>query len=1039
MFGRATARVLTGADVADHSALHPLCAMGTLCLSYTGMPHRRLLLALWFLLALPGGLAAVSSGRYSVDVWTTENDLPQNSVMAIAQTRDGYLWLGTLNGLVRFDGSRFTVFDENNTPGLKSSRIFRLFEDSQTNLWIGTEGGAILIADRNGRISTASIADGREDATTRLSSIVEDPFGTVWLYTAGGQLGRHQSNRVDVWNASFGVPSQFRGLAAEQSGLLWIGADNFTVAVPLPANATGLGIAHQATVAKLDFLLASRHGAHWRLANGRVQQYSGSELKRDYGPYPWKAGVLVSAACEDREGNLVVGTYGDPGDGVYWFDADGSARRIEGLSHNSVLSLAMDSTGALWVGTDGGGLNRVWRQVFRTLEPTEGATVQSVCSDRSGGLWIGFNGDRVDHWSGERVEQYFISNPPASLAVRAVYVDASTNVWVGTLGGGLFQLLNGKFEPVHAFNGTSNPWVSAIMQSRTGRLWVGTRGGLSYKDGENWRTFGVLDGLSTGAVQAIAEDADGNLWVGTAGGGLNRISNGRVTLFVKTNGLPANDVSALHADRSGVLWVGTSAGLARFAKGRWTSFTTREGLASNSIRYLNEDEHGALWIGSNAGLMRTSIQNLNDFAEGGTNSIFVRTYSRAEGLPSRECSRESQPATARTSDGKLWFATIKGVAGVDPANIAVNSNPPPVVLEAVLIDGQDQAAHLLRRPQPSSITVPAGRESIGISFVALNLSAPRNTRFRYRLVGHESGWTEGGGNHGSAQYSRVPPGDYTFRVQAANEDDVWNIRGASLSITVLPPFWQTWWFITLSTLVGLGLVGGVVAFVSTQRLQRQLATLRQQEALERERARIARDLHDQLGANLTQVALLGELAEADKELPKEVEAHARQISATARETTRSLDEIVWTVNPANDTLDSLVNYLCKYAQDYFALAGLKYRIEVPPDLPAVPISPDVRHDVFLAAREAINNVVKHAKATSAWLRLRLHPESFSIEIEDDGVGVPPGAHDKGRNGLRNMRSRMDQVGGTFELERPARGGTIVRLTAPVQPPGRAKT
>jgi signal transduction histidine kinase len=268
-------------------------------------------------------------------------------------------------------------------------------------------------------------------------------------------------------------------------------------------------------------------------------------------------------------------------------------------------------------------------------------------------------------------------------------------------------------------------------------------------------------------------------------------------------------------------------------------------------------------------------------------------------------------------------------------------------------------------------------------------------------------------------------------VTACNEDDVWNKDWATLSIKVLPPFWRTWWFLSLTTLCLLAMIVGSVHYVSTQRLQRQLAALRQKEALEKERARIARDIHDQVGANLTQLSLLSELVESDKDDPKEVEGHARQIEQTALETTRALDEIVWTVNPSNDTLDGLITYVCKYAQDYLALAALRYRLEVPPQLPSIPISPELRHNVFLAAKEAVNNIVKHSEATAAWLRLRLEPGRFTLEIEDNGCGLSPGAADKGRNGLRNMRKRLEDVGGEFSIAPGAEGGTRVRLTAPL--------
>jgi signal transduction histidine kinase len=250
---------------------------------------------------------------------------------------------------------------------------------------------------------------------------------------------------------------------------------------------------------------------------------------------------------------------------------------------------------------------------------------------------------------------------------------------------------------------------------------------------------------------------------------------------------------------------------------------------------------------------------------------------------------------------------------------------------------------------------------------------------------------------------------------------------------VLPPFWRTWWFITLSVLAVLGLVAGTVHFISTQRLQRELVLLRQKEALERERSRIARDLHDQLGANLTRVSLLGELVESDKDEPAEVESHARQISKTATETAHALDEIVWAANPANDTLEGLVTYICKYAQEFLTTAGVSCRLDVPTDLPATPIAPEFRHHVFLVAKEAVNNVVKHAQATSVRLRIKLESGALVLEVEDDGRG-PDGAAtaaERGRNGLRNMSRRMEDVGGSFSIAAARERGTLVRLTAPL--------
>ena len=484
-----------------------------------------------------------------------------------------------------------------------------------------------------------------------------------------------------------------------------------------------------------------------------------------------------------------------------------------------------------------------------------------------------------------------------------------------------------------------------------------------------------------------------------------------------------------------MLWIGTASGLARFHRGQWTRYTMGDGLVSNSLGYLAEDGEGNLWIGSNAGIMRSPKKLLNDFARQLTNSVVCRAYGKADGLPTSECTQGSQPAACRTRDGRLWFPTIKGLVSVNPAHLVVNTQEPPVMIESVLIEGREQNTNRLRSGPPPAVTVPAGKEHVEIRYTSLNLGAPERARFKYRLENHETIPTEAG-NVRSAHYSKLPPGRYTFHVTACNEDGVWNESGTTLALTVEPPFWRTWWFL-LATVAGvLGVIVAVVHYFSTQRLQRQVERLRHQEALEKERARIARDIHDQLGASLTQVSLLGELVESDQHSPDDVQAHARQISQTARDTTRTLDEIVWTVNPSNDTLEGLVTYVCKNAQEYLAVAGLRYRLDAPAQLPAAVISPEVRHNVFLAAKEAVTNVVRHAQASAVWVRLRLEPGRFTLEVEDNGRG-PSGAEEQAvqtRNGLRNMRKRMEDIGGSFAIGPAPERGTVVRLTAPLGNP-----
>jgi ligand-binding sensor domain-containing protein/signal transduction histidine kinase len=994
---------------------------------------RLLLCAVFCAFAAAASAADLSGSPFIVDSWNNKEGLPQSSVISIIQTRDGYLWLGTLNGLVRFDGIKFKVFDENNTPGLGGGRIVRLFEDSQTNFWVGTDTAGVALI-QNGQVKNFQI--GRSGHDGRLTSICEDSNGAVWLYTADAHLGRYQNGKMDVLDFHINAPALARMITAEKSGTLWIAeyeaGGNSGLFSFQPANFKPPTLAIDQSIAarRPDFILARARGGTWRLIDGRVQQWTSSQLEKDLGAYPW-GNATVTSACEDDDGNLIVGTLGE---GVFWFEPDGKFRQIskaQGLSSDFVLSLCMDRGGNLWVGTDGGGLNRVKRKMFGTPPGLRALAAQSISEDDHGGLWTAFNAHGVSYWLTNFAQDFGVSR---NQSAWSVLVDRRRQVWAGTLDEGLFIFQTNHFVPAPGAE-ILGPQIFALFEDRAGKLWAGTQNGLANFDGQGWKLFTTRDGLSENVVRAIAQDTDGNFWIGTETRGLNYFADGKFIFYLATeNGLPGNDISCLYSDTSGVLWIGTSGhGLARLQNGRWTRFSTDNGLASNFIDYLTEDAAGDLWLGSNMGLMRIQKQSLQDFADGKINFVACRTFVETDGLPTRECTGGSQPAALLARDGKLFFPTTKGLVSVNPAGLKPNLQPPVVMIESVQVDGREQKTNALSSAWLASVIIPPGHEQLEIDYTALNFSAPDAVRFKYRLEGRDTGWTDARGER-VANYPNLSPGHYRFRVIALNEDGVPNETGGFLEITVQPQFWQTLWFRAVVILCLGAIAIAIVRYISTQKLKREVQLHKQHEELERERARIARDLHDQLGANLTQVALLGEMAQEDKNSPGEIELHAQQISHTARETTRALDEIVWAVNPANDTLEGLANYACKYAQEYLALAGLRYRADVPTQLPATEIPPEVRHNVFLAFKESVNNVVKHAHASEVWIRLHLAPENFIFEIEDNGRGLGD-VNSKAaqmRNGLRNMKKRMADIGGEFSIAPGENGGTIVRLTVPVK-------
>lgn len=943
--------------------------------------------------------AGATDSPFIVDSWSTENGLPDNEVISIVQSADGYLWIGTLNGLARFDGNKFTSFDEMNTPGLDSDRIVYLFEDRQTNLWIGTQSSGLEMI-QNGKIK------GFEKETAGIGAVTaatEDGGNDVYFYSQNGVAQYHA------------------GQMSYHPGVHFLPLD----------------------LLARHWLVPSRDGGEWELWSGRVKKANSNGVEKDFGPWPW-GGTFIKAACEDEYGNLIIGTFDQ---GVFWFDATGHYRRIttaDGLSSDNILSLCMDSEGNLWVGTDSGGIDRVKPKLFNTVPGLRPWDVRSVAQDTAGGLWVAFNGSGLSYCISNEVHDFRIGQSSnaapvlesrrtpnstivesiLSVGASAVLVDSRHDTWAGSTEG-LFLLRSGKFVPAPGAEVLASE-ILALFESSDGILWVGCQNGLGRWDGQRWKLFTTADGLSGNGICAIAEDYRRNLWIGTQDNGLNYFDGHKFVSVGTTNGLPGDDISCLYIDSDGVLWVGTAAhGLAQLKNGNWKRFSTRNGLVSNSVGYIIGDDEGYLWIGSNLGLMRISRAAFDV-----TNSFFCRVYGRPDGLPNRECSSGSQPSAIRSSDGKLWFPTIEGLAWIEPSKLKPNRRPPQVLIESAMVDNQEQNTNRLNSAWSSSVTIPPGKEQLDISYTALNFSAPQAVRFRYRLEGHESGWTDAGGLR-VAHYADLPPGDYQFHVIACNEDGTWNTNGAVLGIVALPQFWQTNTFHIAVILLAFAAIVGIVRYVSTQKLHRQVQSLKQREALEHERARIARDLHDQLGANLTQVALLGELAEADKHLPDEVEEHSRQISQTARETTRSLDEIVWAVNPSNDTLEGLANYVCKYAQEYLALANLPCRVDVPAQLPAAAIPPEVRHNVFLAFKESVHNVVKHAQAHEVWLRLALRPKQLVLQVEDNGRGFDTQAVSN-RNGLRNMKRRMEDIGGEFSISPGANGGTLVQLSVPLR-------
>jgi signal transduction histidine kinase len=501
------------------------------------------------------------------------------------------------------------------------------------------------------------------------------------------------------------------------------------------------------------------------------------------------------------------------------------------------------------------------------------------------------------------------------------------------------------------------------------------------------------------------------------------------------------------------LWIGYAGdGLGHFKAGHYHRLTTAAGISDDFISQILPDDRGNLWITGNRGLSRVSITDLDAVMAGRTQRVTTRAYGRVDGLPAMQPNRNNSPSAWRRRDGQLWFSMHSGLLVVQPQNSRDNPHPPPVLLERIRVDDRmmalynsgsplqtQRATNLINlRDRSKPIELGPAHRKVEIDFAALSFTSPENVQFRYRLTGFDNDWVEVGAVR-RANYPRLTAGNYEFDVIACNNSGVWNESGATVNFVVTPFFYETWWFKLIAGLA-MALLAAAIAFtVSRRRYRQKLRRIEARRALEQERARIARDIHDDLGATLTRISLLSQPVRNGAEDAEEAETTATtlaRIHQTARDLTHAMGEVVWAVNPEHDTFDSLANYISSYAQNFLRAAGIRCRIEVPMQLPKQPLSAEVRHNLFLAFKESLNNVVKHAQASEVSIILAPQESGFDLSVADNGMGFTResvAAQTQGDNparpapgnGLANMHSRLEELGGACELQSEPGTGTRV--------------
>ena len=981
---------------------------------------------------------ALASCGYQIDVWQADDGLPQGTVTSIAQTPDGYLWLGTQNGLVRFDGARFKVFNANNTPAIKNNRVVQVFADHEGALWVGAEQGNVVRC-ANGRFTGLEMP-GRGSTFNYARVFSDDASRSLWVVSCEWQLLQLGQGGFEVrstnWNLSSLRPD---AVASDLNGAVCVGTEKELAVMRGNAFQTLWSQTNEDNF-QVDFLAGSREAGWWVAGNRRLRRFADGKFVVDLGAYSW-TNQPVYCLYEDRRHRLWVATMGA---GLFRYDPDGTVLHLtvsEGLPTDFVRCVTEDREGNIWAGTEGGGLCRLKPSIFENIGVRQGLAsdqVMSVCESSNGDVWIGMNGSGIDRLRQGRVEHYNASRGLMNGHVWSMLQDRAGDIWAGTWGG-LFKLDHDRF--VNVSDGTLiGGVVLALYEDLEGKLWVGQQayGTLPYIQNDQRQAINIPGTSANLDVRAMAEDAQGNLWVGTESEGLYRRQDGKWTHFGRLDGLENESIWSLHADSENALWIGTCGGLSRWHDGKMTTWTSKDGLVNDVICQILEDDHGNLWLGSYGGVFSVNKADLVRSAGQPDKFIHCIGYKRADGLPSIECEGGFQPAGYKSRDGRLWFPTIKGFAVVDPEHVVKNPVPPIVLIEDLLVD--TQAVDAMSGP----LVVPPGKNRLEFHYTATSLTAPEKVRFKYRLENSEKEWMDAGSRR-IATYGRLAPGNYVFHVIACNNDEVWNEQGATLAITVLPFFWQTGWFLFLSVAVLVAATFVTVRFVVTRRLQLKLERLEHEQMVHRERARIAKDIHDDLGASVTEIAILSDLAQ-NPDLPAaDARADLQKIVTKTKTLTQLLDEIVWAVNPQRDSLENFVSYTCSYAEDFLGVAKISCRLQLPPMVPDIALRTDVRHGLFLVVKEALNNVVKHAGASTVEIRMEAQPDEFVVSISDNGRGFTPpafttaspeGAGQKTKQapgeGLGNMRARVESLGGRFEIFSRPGGGTQVRIKLPIK-------
>lgn len=983
-------------------------------------PRSFFALGLILLLGPPGGGRAgltvaapdETAGDFHVQAWTTEHGLPHNTISGLAFDHAKYLWLGTLGGLSRFDGSQFKEVPIPAAHRRVGFNIRALTVENSGDLLLLPTSGEIL---RYSKGAFTPHPASQAIAGRMATDLYAAPDGALWIYLSGGPLLRWTGQATETFDSSAGLPAgaTSASFASDRDGRIWVAAGAFAgyyaqgrlVPEPLPAGGPAV-------------LADDGAGGIWIGTPQAVIHRRGEtrEVLR-LGPADDNGETLenVLDVCAAGPGELWLAAGRQ---GLFTLQA-GRLERIP-LPPMHVVSVRAGPEGDIWIGTAGHGLRQLRRKNYRLFNAAAGLrenVSNTVFGDPRGGVWLANNRGGLHEVSGRTPRPVPVSFEGEIVDVSTGVFDARGNLWLGG-GAGLFRQSPAFTGPVEKLPQPSRQ-LALLHCARNGDVWFASHAGDFgfYRDGQ-LRLFTAAEGYDGQSIRTLAEDAGGRLWAGTFQGDLYCFTGGR--LEKSSVGDPVHDI--LFDDR-GDQWIATASGLLhRAADGQFRKLTRAHGLADDILGRILLGDRGNLWLSSRGGFFLVNLEELRAVLAGRQDTVRSIPFGRDQGLSGLAPLHNYTPSSHKSPDGRLWFSTASGVVAINPGP-SLNRPPPSIRLDAVLVNGTPA--------DPTALLLPPGPHRLEFKFSAPSYGDTESVRIRYQLVGADPGWREALRSR-ETSYSGLAPGRYRFQLQAGNASGDWNPLQSDITVVVARAWWQQPWIWAVGAFLTALLAVTQGRRWSQHQLRRRLRTLEQEHNVERERVRIARDLHDDLGGRITAINLLVERLRHDA--PAAHRQDLALLGERSRHLSAELHNIVWMLRPQTGAVTDFADYLRRYCERFLATPVLPVAVSCQADVNH-PLSTEVQHHLFSIAKEAVNNALKHGRPSRIAVAITATTARLSLTVSDDGAGFDPAAPDAARgNGLANIRARADEIGAEVNLASAPGQGTRLTLLLPLARP-----